>query len=568
MPDRMRKLMFEDWIAASEHKQRDWVVAARRPTEDWAPGLFTISALLPNQPQELDALRGSAQRGFPVMTLGKPGFEEIDGRPVYCHDLASLRPPHTRGFTILREGRPGHPAHFELLQEFLLYHDAVYDAQESTWVGRDGDGGSEPVARRFTREAGTRQEVGGIEVATPALQDYLAAAGCVLVRYHDHSHDEPAAGLAFGTEGEEKIERATVDDVDRHYDISAAVLGPYDVARGHLLGYDLVQPHTRPRRGRDIFNGTAREYECFVIGVGEDGREVLSTCEYAVVTAPDRPGPANTFTQVCFPIEVLERYQSDPERYSIEQRVIRGPGWYLTYDRNSDDLVAVWLKDLGLIPVHEQRHWRAHNVPPRGRMSPERWQQDIEGRFLAEPAELADKLRVAYRDVNEATRAEWGFEVFKPLRGADAGTAASIASPIPDRAPALDRQVIALAKLLCESIAKDAVTKATGLLINEKEGPIRGRNQLLDAALRASGVPDTQVDAAMGPLHALQRLRAGAVHPRGGTEWDRARRNAGITGLRPKRAWEKVLGDVVEGLCVLRDSVRPLKCVEDGQPSQ
>jgi len=548
------QLAFEDWIAQQEHRRSDWLVVGRIRT--WASpyGLFTVSTLVPNDSEQLGALFDEASWGITCTNLGRPGFNLEDDGPLYYPDSVGMGRLRHRSFTLYRSFPHTYPTYLDLLQEFVLYHNGHHDHEQDEWVGFMEDGGEYPLARRIASNEETR-----MEVSTDAVRDFLAATGCVLVRHHDHTRESPAAGVRIGAE--DGIWRREVRDRDRLYDVSVAALWS-DSGRlvGRLLGFDVVWPYEELPARRRWWDDSHRQYAEFVVGVDEQGRDVTHTCNNRNLDwRADSPQGPFPLTPVFFTVDVLDKYRRDPTKYSHDGRVVRqGAAWLLQYDTNSEGLIQVWLKDLGLIPFREQLHWRAHNVRPAGGISEARYRQDILAEFLEEPPDLADRMWLAYRDANAATKREWGFPIFVPLADADTHVAHAIAWPIADRAKDRDDQIGAAAKVLCDSIDVSALRRSTGLEIDSKDGPIRGSNDLLGAALSASGLSDEEVQEVIGPLRALQALRSSGVAHHRGAKWEKAGAAAGIGGLRPRAAWDKLLGDFVSSLKALARYARPL----------
>lgn len=540
-------LQFTDYLSARTHESSDWIVVALRRLGQRQPGWFVMSALLPDTRPQRAKLFGGYSWGFSPHTVGHPTWNEERGRQVYYPDAGAVGGLKFRALTISSDDRPLTPAHFELLQEFVLYHDAAYDAESGEWTGQDLDGTSLPVGRRFVRD-----EHDGVEVAVDALREFLCARRCLLVRAHDVLREGEARAVAIPDDP--GYLRHETRDATRYFCVTVQP-NPCNPDRvwGGLLGFDVVRPFEgKPARLAWYDDDDARQYTEFVVGTDEHGHEVALTCDARRLPH----GPSGTLAAVYFTVDVLDRYRTDSSRYSHDGGVVRQHGfWCMAYDINPEGLVQVWLKDLGLIPHREQLHWRAHNVRPRGGISESRWQTDFMAEFLDEEPLLADRLWSRYDDANAAARRAWGFDVFRPLSQADAHVQTRVAWPIADRALDLDDQIAATAKLLCESVNIRDLSAATGRRVGRAPGDLPGANKLLEAALAITGVPDSDVQAAVGWLHHLQALRScGVAHPRG-ADWDKARARAGIKGLRPRAAWDKLIRDAIDGLAALAQCI-------------
>jgi hypothetical protein len=88
-------------------------------------------------------------------------------------------------------------------------------------------------------------------------------------------------------------------------------------------------------------------------------------------------------TPVFFKSEVLTRYKSDPEKYTLQDRSISSrSGWHLrTYDVNDAGQVHTYICYLGDLPYGEQIYWKSFNERPRAAISRRAYKNDFMGQF-------------------------------------------------------------------------------------------------------------------------------------------------------------------------------------------
>jgi len=518
--EELEYLWFKDWIDSEEHKRQDWIVVARHYPQAFSSPYFTQSALLPNDDGLLDELFQEASCGFSPDDAGKPGYSRSGDDLTYYSDSASMGHLPFRAFTIHRTFPIRYPTHCELLQEFVLYHEAYYEQDRQRWVTFDRTGQDLVVAKRYETDLGEH----GIKVSVGALRDFLTTGPFVLVRGHDHRREDASVELT-----EEEIGTETVRDDDRRFDVTVSnrlALGGEWSSR--LLGSDIVRPLPQVPRERRWWDDDADRYERFIIGLDDDGQPIERSCGGARYEEDGVEG-ADGLTSVYFRLEVLDKYRNDPERYAGGEPQF-GDVWGLQYDVNDADLVQVYLADIEMIPYEEQQYWKQFNVSPDGGISRERVLQD----FMLQPQpprDLARRLRHALDQVNLASRRRLGDDLFSPLSPADGHVVGGLCYPIVDRWGDFDEQVGALAKLLCDSINVSKLQSESDLKINKKEGPIRGSIDLLEHALIHFGAEEQDAADMVKGLRAVQSLRSAGVAHRRGDRWEQAIAREAFEGM-------------------------------------
>lgn len=524
-------LRFEDWIAHEEHKCDDWIVVARHIPDSW-PRPFTVSVLLPDEEEYLEKLFCSASCGFGPEDLGRPGYNMEGDEPVYYSDSAGIGYLPFKALTLYRSFPFGYPTPFDLLQEFVMYHNGHYDQEGGNWVAVDEAGQDVVIAKRYSEDDGEH----GIKASARTLRGFLTTGPWLLVRCHDHGRKTERTSLP---DGEDFVEEHIKDD-DRFYEIWLRNDLDEDETHSTLLGFDIVRPYHEVPRERRWWDPDRRQFEEFIIGVDDSGEPKTYTCDERRLTSLFLgSGGIPGLTAVYFKPEVLEKYRSDAERYGGEPGV--AGLWSLDYEINDEGLVQVWLKDLGRIPYSEQEHWKACNIPPAGGVPQERIARD----FLLKPMPPRSPARrfwESYEGLSQIACKKLGFDLFRPLRDDDRHCIAKIAWPIANRLSALDEQLVCLSKVLGDSINVAGISDVTGLRTDNET--IRGSIDLLEAALNTWECPEDEVKAVVSPIRLLQQLRSSGGAHRRGDNFDRVLRKAGLEKL----PWHAIQGELLERL--------------------
>jgi hypothetical protein len=212
--------------------------------------------------------------------------------------------------------------------------------------------------------------------------------------------------------------------------------------------------------GKKIITGSAKisageVFEDFIIGTDDDGLPVSYSCDHDQLgnyfgANPEAP---HYLTPVFFRRDVLNKYFANPRKYSVEDGYLRCSGlWGLQIDNNHHEYVIVYLGDLGRdLPSKERSYWKSFNVAPEGGGSEVNFRRSILGQFTS-PV-MKDLL---FKEHFERFQNDWfrqyGWDLFKPLSKADQHYAIALRIPLSDEQSHFDDQVMALVKMLIDSI--------------------------------------------------------------------------------------------------------------------
>ncbi len=337
--------------------------------------------------------------------LGAPGFWESAGERRFNDGLVEeeFAGVSARFFTHMRFHHGLRPPSFEIALPFLWFFDAVPRGED--WITLDHDGREHGLVRVIR----SGEDEYRVDVDAAHLRRYLAATDLILLVQYD-VHLLSKVPIAKDVFAEYRTDAAHFDwSAHDSKNWSTAVTGSFS----RLLGKIAVFPSQSD--SDDSLHGGP--YEEFIIGRDPlSGDLIRYTCDpnalrtYFDPPEDDRP---HQLTPVYFRLEVLGRYVSEPHRYHVTRtRLTCLDLWGVEAVRNSDDLLEVYLSDIGeRIPRSERPHWLAFNVPPRGKMDEGRFRRD----FLNQPAPTSNPVGGLLRSVtgvDDAFDGRWG----RPLR--------------------------------------------------------------------------------------------------------------------------------------------------------
>jgi hypothetical protein len=546
-------LSFQDWFEAKENEAKDWTVVARS-WKDETTDLFTFSALAATTNGNLEKLLSRPDWDV-RLEFGKPYFYSHGGEEILHYDPGLTTEVNGIEFKPLVIHRYLHgfvPTTFELVQNFILYHEAFFFADENEYRRVDDYGDIHTIAR-IIREEENRL----IAIDTHHLRDYLAANKCYLVRYHDHRRS------AVEDIGEYIKGRFASYDLTSEYsrfDLWLRTDIPRDKYKSssRLLGKDIVQPYLEPDKSHFWL---AKEDENkksvhFIIDRDDQGKDIESTCNQDELSNyfTDR-GTPHFLTPTFFKREVLFKYYQEPSRYTVSDSGVACLDlWHVPIDITNEDLVQVWLGDLGHLPYKEQLHWRQFNVHPKGSITRHRWLRD----FMAEFADPTDDpvyyFRVAFEEIQKESKQNYGAELFHGLDKKDKHAYETLHLPLTEEWKEFDEQVQAMAKVTVDSLNVELLSRETGQKIDRSL--IKGSIDLLGIYLDQLTVSTDTKQQILNAFHAVQTIRStGAAH-RKGANFTKALKRFQIDNLSNRKRIRSLITNLTKALSSIAKAIR------------
>jgi hypothetical protein len=547
---------FKDWIAKAEAQATDWIVVARSKKENDMTDLFTFSAMCREDDASVKTILSRADWeintdfGFPSFSAhyddaGKTVINYNDGMETKLDGL-QFRP-----FVFVREFHTYKAMTFELVQNFILYHEAFFVTEKSEFQRIDSDSGEIYTVAKLSQ----RDKEFVISVDAHHLKDYLAANKSCLVRYHDHRRwGKEEVKLASGS-----YERQDLVSEDTHFELTLRNDIHWDDWKisSRLLGKDVVHPYDEPDKSHTSFamQKPEKQYVNFIVGVDNKGSEIVSTCEEAKLSNyfTDRKTP-HFLTPVFFKREILAKYFAEPSRYKTNAGGVSCLDlWNIPIDITGENLVQVWLGDLGRIPYKEQLYWRVYNVRPKGTITKERFLVDFEAQW-AQPTDPVYHFHVAFEEAQHAAKAIWGGPLFKPLIEQDEQLYETIHLPVTDEWNEFEGQVLGLAKITVDSLNVDVLSRESGATIDNEK--IKGSLGLLEAYLIKEGIAEDVRQSVLSPLHAVQTVRSSLVAHRKSSEFEDVLKRYDLSGLSSEAKVKKIIVDLTFALSSLAKIIR------------
>ena len=200
--------LFEDYLRNPDPP--GWVTVAGM--NDGPQDIKFVFSALAAPDSEADLLKTLGHEVNP-MQFGIPTFAELNGEvsfdPGNRYERGSVR---LEPFVIKRRFQGVRPDTYEVVQDFVLYHDLFFDHEKDAYVDLAGE-----KIVRFVRPH--------MQVREDALRDYLAARKMVLVLYYDRRR-QLAAGAAEALEKESHDMAGNKNGIYYNIRISGDTYGP------------------------------------------------------------------------------------------------------------------------------------------------------------------------------------------------------------------------------------------------------------------------------------------------------------------------------------------------------
>ena len=340
------------------------------------PNVFILAMAVPRKRIEADGIESlvdldnrpdRARAGY-VTGGGRRDTWVEPGRTGEEHDVDDFI--YIRRF---KEWKDEQPTYIEVMQEYAHLSEIHWRDERSAYCRVDANGDIEEVVSITIDDDSDPLRL--VTFKRKSLESYLAATDKVLVRRFDFTSFE-RGNFGGWPDGEESS-----------FEVGEAIhcLGrTVPNCAGYRYGVNVV-PLSRSRS--DIFlemqqdwglDRGPREYETFTAfdwrnrRVREISTDPSATASYALSRGNDYPFEVSP---AFFHADVLQRYKSDSDKYTVEGRTITcRDAWSLQgIDINEAGQVHAYICDLRHLPYQEQRYWKSFNENRRGRSRKGRW---------------------------------------------------------------------------------------------------------------------------------------------------------------------------------------------------
>jgi hypothetical protein len=421
----------------------------------------------------------------------------------------------------------------EISEEFRLFHRLYHDRRRDQYIKIDDSGREQLVAVTESHR---------VEIRLQEIRQFLAIKDMHLAVLFDCREHSKASLDDLG------LQEGGSDHRDGLLAYNLAY-GDFDEPTGHrafsrLLGKRLFPPLPKEKSGFWGFaSNEPKKYSDFIIGVDGDGTEIAHTSDPARLADyfGANPGAPNYLTPAHFRKQVLDKYYHEPSKFSVEDGYLRCGGlWGVMMDNHHEDRVVAWLGDLGRdLPYEEQLHWRSHNIPPAGGVS-----ETFFKRQLLAQATDSDRpehvFKSRYNELADTCQQKLGWMLLLPLSQDDLHFFDGIRVPATDEQKDFDELVLALTKILVDSINVKELNK---LLSISENGDVKGSIARLENVLNARGVEGYSEH--MRFLRNLQSLRSSGAAHRKGSNYKKVAGEFGVESRTLRSVFEGILSRAV-----------------------
>ena len=431
------------------------------------------------------------------------------------------------------------PDYIEISEEFRLYHNLYYDKMSNKYIKIDDNGDEEDII--------IIEEDNTVRIKLMAIKQFLAIKNMTLLFLFDI--------FIYSKLNIEQLQLKEIHDFKQEenlvysHTLRLVNWGHGDdksmsvvCGKRYIRGFDKEKCGIWPYNENDI-----EEYDDFIIGIDEEGNEQTYTSdpEQLANYFGKNPSAPSYLTPVFFKKEVLNKYYSEPDKYSVSDGYLAcGNLWGLRLDNNLKDKVMVFLGDLGKDLSHKERlYWKSYNIPPDGTgISEVCWKRSFE----AEPCDPKNPdllFKCKFRNFCEDWSKKYEWTLFAPLSKDDSYHYQTLHLPSNNQAE-FDEQVRSIVKILIDSINEKKIKE----LINNDS--ISGSISKFEEYLKQYGA--LGYEDYISFLRKLQTLRSSSVAHRKGQNYNDIAKKFEIDTKPLNEVFEDILNESCNLLEYLR----------------
>ena len=385
---------------------------------------------------------------------GYPGFEENNTGIAYKRNFLEhgLEP-----LVYYRDFYGVSPNYVELSQEFILLNNLRYEEKSKAFHLMSTDGLSEEVAKYLDPTT--------LQVKRDVIMKYAAAKQMAFILFFDYRVGIKGSLIENNLQ---KFKRNYKDDAI-FYDIWGDELSSLNKSTTYsvLMGKKVFLPYEVEKCGFWPYE-KKKEYGNYIIGVDNKGDHIIHSCDPEKLDRFSDDNSPYYLTPVAFKKEVLHKYYSKPELYEVREGYISCQSlWGMEIDNDHKELVYAYLGDLGRdLPESEQKHWESYNVYDDEGLSISAFARD----FFNLPTEsnMADHAFIRnYKKLLTQWKMKFGWDLFLPFEKNDEYVFRKIRIPLINSQNEFDDLVLALTKILVDSLNEKEIAK--NIKISERD---------------------------------------------------------------------------------------------------
>ncbi|MEI6341565.1 MAG: hypothetical protein WCR07_06385 [Verrucomicrobiota bacterium] len=413
----------------------------------------------------------------------------------------------------------------ELAQEFRLYFNLFPKPAKQRFLLIDSNG-DELEAARYGDDF--------LEIRTDLVLKFCAVKQMALAIYVDSFRDSKSTLAELGL----KDTRTNHEDARHEYFLAVVakniLINDQFETSGSIVGKKYVLPGPFPTEKDE----PPEVYQDFIIDSDAAGKPVRHTCD------PDKLAnnfgkntkAAHYLTPVFFRADVLAKYYADPGKYSVEDGYLRcGSLWGLRMDNDHTHVVVVFLGDLGRdLSEAERNYWLSFNIAPEGRtISQTTFKRGFLAQF-ADPEKPDLVFKHEYNYFNRTLRESGGWDFFLPLHDDDQHFLTGLRLLSKDNQAEFDSQLIALTKVLVDSLNEKEIAKGLTTLAENDKGITKLEKFFVE---RGAGGYEPHVKF----LRVLQDLRSKSAAHRKGSSYEKLTADLQMADEGQQKVFEALL---------------------------
>lgn len=378
---------------------------------------------------------------------GSNGVCEIwsDGKWSFCHDGIDVLEP----FVLYRSANYDIDNYVELSQDFrvlLNMHDRYISPTEHCFVVDNENGDWEKVAE-------IKEET--IRIKLTSLRKYLALRRMNLLLFFDEMR---FSQQSFKELGLTPVMNQIVKDDDYIYNYSSLVDCHADGNKsgGWIMGKCVLR-YREKDYNRDSFDQDDKQYAEFIYDYDDEGEPMSHSCKKETLSnyfVANGDNPLE-MTPIFFKKEVLDKYYSNPNKYTVSDGAVGCEGsWSLYIDNDHRNYVIVPLVYLGNLDYSEQLYWKGYNVSPERDMgfSKTAYKRWIEGNFC-DPMFPDLQFKYRFKQFNKRWEKQFGWPLFLPLIDEDEHRYKTLHCLTTENNHSdFDEQILSMTKLVVDSL--------------------------------------------------------------------------------------------------------------------
>lgn len=489
-----RNLGKEQWLQVSGHKDMNGADAGF-----WC-GLVSLD--------HIEDVYHNVGWDVSVGKQGCPGFEDNGYGYQY---KANLLNDGFESILYYREFYGVEKNYIELSQEFILLNNLRYNTISKSYLAMYENGESEEAVKYIDDTT--------IQIKMKFLRNYSAAKQMAILLFFD-----------IRTKFDGKISDYGIAEFNCKYKDDGLFYGLWGgdmnfptYVYSVLMGKKILIPSPVEKCGYWPYE-KEETYEDFIIGVDEFGKEILCTCD------PDKlnnyfeanPGAPMYLTPVFFKREVLQKYVNKPELYEIRDGYLSCQSlWGIEIDNHHKNCIVVYLGDLGRdLPESERGYWKSYNIVGEAGVSKVSFQRDFCSMFSESNME-DHRFQDAYSSLIKRWNEKYGWDLYLPLSAEDQYNLTQIQIPLGNSQPEFDQLVLALVKVLIDSLNEKQL-----IILGNDQSDIKGIGKLEKwlQSKEAVGYEDH-----ITFLRNLQKLRSTGSGHRKGKEYSKISNTFGLS---------------------------------------